>query len=65
MANKVRCIQLGNIAVGKSWDNPQSGRIYSVDGIAPTLNTCGGGGGNLEPKILEIKERKEDIADRD
>ena len=43
MANKVRCIQLGNIAVGKSWDNPQSGRIYSVDGIAPTLNTCGGG----------------------
>ena len=63
MANKVRCIQLGNIAVGKSWDNPQSGRIYSVDGIAPTLNTCGGG--NLEPKILEIEERKEDIADRD
>lgn len=44
MANKVRCIQLGNIAVGKSWDNPQRGRIYSVDGIAPTLNTCGGGG---------------------
>ena len=63
MANKARCIQLGNIAVGKSWDNPQSGRIYSVDGIAPTLNTCGGG--NLEPKILENNERKEDIADRD
>lgn len=63
MANKARCIQLGNIAVGKSWDNPQSGRIYSVDGIAPTLNTCGGGE-NLEPKIFEIKERKEDIADR-
>lgn len=63
MANKARCIQLGNIAIGKSWDNPQSGRIYSVDGIAPTLNTCGGG--NLEPKILENKERKEDIADRD
>lgn len=63
MSNKVRCIQLGNIAVGKSWDNPQSGRIYSVDGIAPTLNTCGGG--NLEPKILEIRERKENIADRD
>lgn len=58
MANKARCIQLGNIAVGKSWDNPQRGRIYSVDGIAPTLNTCGGG--NLEPKILEIRERKEE-----
>lgn len=63
MANKVRCIQLGNIAVGKSWDNPQSGRIYSADGIAPTITTCGGG--NREPKILEIKERKENIADRD
>lgn len=62
MANKVRCIQLGNIAVGKSWDNPQSGRIYSADGIAPTITTCGGG--NREPKILEIKERKENIADR-
>ena len=63
MANKARCIQLGNIAVGKSWDNPQSGRIYSVDGIAPDLKHLWGG--NLEPKILEIKERKEDIADRD
>ena len=62
MANKARCIQLGNIAVGKSWDNPQSGRIYSVDGIAPHLEHLWGG--NLEPKILEIKERKEDIADR-
>ena len=34
MANKVRCIQLGNIAVGKNWDNPQSGRIYSEIGRA-------------------------------
>lgn len=58
MANKVRCIQLGNIAVGKSWDNPQSGRIYSVDGIAPTLNTCGGGGqdGMQHNDISEDKE---------
>lgn len=62
MANNVRCIQIGNIAIGKSWDNPQSGRVYSVNGIAPTLNTCGGG--NLEPKIIEVKERKNDIADR-
>lgn len=62
MANKVRCIQLGNIAVGKSWDNPQSGRIYSADGITPTLNTCGGGdctlhnnrdgGGNVVERII-------------
>jgi hypothetical protein len=44
MANKARCIQLGNIAVGKSWDNPQSGRIYSVDGNCPTLYNLWGGG---------------------
>lgn len=25
-------------------------RVYSVDGIAPTIHTCGGGG--TEPKIL-------------
>lgn len=62
MANSTRSIQLGNIAIGKSWDNPQSGRVYSVNGIAPTLNTCGGG--NLEPKIIEAKERKDDIANR-
>lgn len=55
--------QIGNFLTGGSWDNPQCGRVYSVDGIAPTITTCGGG--NREPKILEIKERKEDIADRD
>ena len=57
MANKVRCIQLGNIAVGKSWDNPQSGRIYSADGIAPTLNTCGGQFGTKDIRN-QGKERK-------
>ena len=56
--------QIGNFLTGgSSWDNPQCGRVYSADGIAPTITTCGGG--NREPKILEIKERKEDIADRD
>ena len=29
-------------------------RIYSVNGIAPTIPTCGGGG--IQPKILEIKK---------
>ena len=44
-------LQIGNIAEGKSgWDNPQAGRIYSVEGCSPTLNTCNGGG--HEPKIL-------------
>lgn len=26
-------------------------RVYGVDGLAPTIPTCGGGG--LQPKILE------------
>lgn len=28
-------------------------RVYDVNGISPTMNTCGGGG--LQPKILEVK----------
>ena len=52
--------QLGNISAGNSsWDNPQTGRIYSAEGISPTLNTCGGG--QREPKVVcgmaEPKER--------
>ena len=30
-------------------------RVYSVNGLAPTLHTCGGG--NTEPKILEPRFR--------
>ena len=29
-------------------------RIYDVNGIAPTIPTCGGGG--IQPKILEVKK---------
>ena len=36
--------QIGNFLTCGSWDNPQCGRVYSVDGIAPTITTCGGGG---------------------
>lgn len=43
--------QIGNISEGNSsWGNPQTGRIDSVEGICPTLNTCGGG--QREPKIV-------------
>lgn len=45
--------QLGNISTdNSSWNNPQTGRIYSVEGISPTLNTCGGG--QREPKIVQV-----------
>lgn len=44
-------VQIGNIKdVGYFGGNPQVGRIYSAEGIAPCLNTMQGGG--REPKIL-------------
>lgn len=47
--NKI--IQLGNLRKDtKNFTNPQTGRIYSAEGIAPTLNTCQGG--SREPKVL-------------
>ena len=36
-------IQIGNLIKDiKHWDNPQRGRVYSVNGICPALNTVGG-----------------------
>ena len=43
--------QIGNIGNKKLMGgNPQTGRIYSPDGLAPILNTMQGGG--REPKVL-------------
>ena len=43
MINQI--IQLGNIVPERNFKNPQIGRIYSIEGLSPTLNTCGGGAG--------------------
>ena len=53
-------IQIGNIVDDTKigFKNPQRGRIYHTDGIAPCLNTCGGGG--LEPKIAAMRGRNPD-----
>lgn len=50
--------QLGNLTSGGSFGgNPQVGRVYGIDGIAPTLSTMQGGG--QEPKILnDFRVRK-------
>ena len=43
--------QVGNVSKSKSFGgNPQVGRVYATDGLAPTLNTMQGGG--RQPKIL-------------
>ena len=43
--NSVEVIQVGNIVDDTEigFKNPQRGRIYSIEGLAPCLNCCGGG----------------------
>lgn len=49
--NRASIKQLGNINNSTSFGgNPQTGRVYDVDGLSPTLNTMQGGG--REPKVL-------------
>lgn len=46
--------QVGNLRKTNSFGgNHQTGRVYSTAGIAPTLNTCGGG--DREPKIISVR----------
>ena len=51
-----RCIQALTLDFGK-WKKMHdiSKRVYSTQGIAPTIHTCGGG--NIEPKIIEDFEK--------
>lgn len=47
-----KLVQVGNLINTESFGgNPQRGRVYSTDGIAPCLNTMRGGG--LESKIIQ------------
>lgn len=55
--NKI--IQIGNIRKATpKFSNPQCGRVYSIDGIAPTINTCQGG--EREPKVMVKINSKDD-----
>lgn len=51
MNKSIKTIQICNIVVEKHFKNPQRGRVYSINGLSPCLNTCAGGG--LEPKIIQ------------
>ena len=55
--NKI--IQVGNIVddADVHFKNPQRGRVYSIEGIAPTVCNFSGGGG-LQPKIVVNDERE-------
>lgn len=61
--NQSNVKQIGNISDSKSFGgNPQTGRVYSEDGLSPTLNTMQGGG--REPKVLvkEATQKGYDVA---
>jgi DNA (cytosine-5)-methyltransferase 1 len=47
-------IQVGNYMEDHKFKNPQPGRVYSKDGISPTLNTMTGG--NRQPNIVVESE---------
>ena len=56
--DEIKCEQIG-LLTGEKWEKMHdiSRRVYSPNGLAPTLHTCGGG--NLEPKILtKLRIRK-------
>lgn len=54
MKRNKEIIQLFNILPpATNFQNGQRGRVYSVDGVSPTLNTVQGG--NLQPKIVVIE----------
>lgn len=48
--NTIKCVQVGQIYGTEREPNPQAGRIYSADGISPTMDSCSGG--NRMPKVL-------------
>lgn len=53
-----KCVEVGMLSGGK-WDKMHdvSRRVYSGEGISPTIHTCGGG--NTEPKVIGgIGEKK-------
>ena len=61
--NQSNVKQLGNISNSNSFGgNPQTGRVYSDNGLSPTLNTMQGGG--REPKVMvkEATQKGYDIA---
>lgn len=52
-----RVMQVGNLYPDTdNFKNRTMGRVYSADGLSPTINCCGGG--DREPKIIATRIRK-------
>lgn len=56
LQNPAKVKQIGNMSSSNSFGgNPQTGRVYSDDGLSPMLNTMQGGG--REPKVMVIDDQ--------
>ena len=57
-----KCVQVGNLKGGK-WDkiNESCRRVYSENGLSPTIHTCQGG--NTEPKVMVKEATKKGYAE--
>lgn len=64
MNEEAKVEQVGNLIPDREgmFHNSHRGRVYSTEGIAPCMHTCGGG--NLEPKILLDMENPKSCASR-
>ena len=59
--DKGKPIQVGQMYGTDKEPNPQAGRVYSADGISPTMDTCSGG--NRMPKVLVREATKKGYAE--
>lgn len=56
--------QVGNIYPdAENFKNRTMGRVYSDNGLSPTINCCGGG--HREPKIVELQRRIRKLTPRE
>lgn len=56
-----KMIQVGQIYGTDREPNPQAGRMYSADGISPTMDSCSGG--NRMPKVAVREATKKGYAE--
>ena len=59
--NFITVNQVGQIYGTDREPNPQAGRIYSADGISPTMDSCSGG--NRMPKVIVREATKKGYAE--
>jgi hypothetical protein len=55
MNDDAKVIQIANLTQDAARDNPQRRRVYSTNGLSPTIYDYSGGG-NLQPLIVEVED---------